>query len=1552
MKRHRLNKWILLGIIITFILSSIDFIGDDYTSNIESIDDQSIRLAAPFELTRDFEASTKYISPESSPGSNDGLFFSFKTNKDGNFSININNFPSLMTDTIEEDVHVSFCNPSGTDLWYISYVEMDIEREGLTMKRFGNYKIKFLKSEDKGQTWEEKTVATFTPSGSNYMELIQDLSGSAIAANPSKGIIGIVTWYNTSELKFICSMDNGTTWNDPINITTAERIGSKSFFNWWKGYYPGLEIGILKNSTIYVISQINNATHTPYVYFESHDNGTIWSGPKNITITAGQTIGLFQKKLKMQVDHDSGNYWLMWMHQNVSDYNITWAEFDGSAQESLYTKVNTDYLYYGNDINFDFLYDSKYNLFRVIQVHKIGFNPNYKYEVFNLSCSNFGSPWVNNSMGYHDALDDMHYSLPDFNIIYDGDLFQFFFQESYTGIFDIYQYYCYTNSTFWRDKGFFEENRLAQVFWNGRINNTIRINITTVIVDFQAQNNTDTINRTIYISIDNEVPSFQVFTQNRQYFNPLSSNITLTEIPWDLLASEECTLHLEIFKQGISLSDWQKVTDNNLNEMDPQIFRSDRGQLYILYETIEFGTRILYLVKSNDNGVTWSSPVEIMQVVGESSITYSGAAWGDIVVVCLWDPETWDWLLYRSFDQGETFEEPIDLSNLGVLPANVIISKTILTRNGTLFITYKEEVFDTTYRYTVLRSNDLGFNWITSLQWNNHSANFTKFSIYLFQPDLAYDSENDLLHVVMPFGNRSMGYGAQFQVANYSFATLNLTTNTWGDVEDVGVFQTGFFSREPKLLINRDPSSKNISVRAIYLNEMEIIGGRTNLTYKEIISTDLGKNWSGPTIIITNNVTTFTSSIDDIFYVSSKSDGNDYEVYFCREGSLILTKQESLSPAILTEVTFDGIDDFGEYISEGNYTYNLYLRDDAGNQNRSKGWFYADYNAPQIIDHTTNWTITPIPRYDVNITVNITDNTGFSAYLYYKRDFSGWNITPMINVGGDIYSAVIPRDNITDLIQYYIKGVDLAGNVYNLDRDSLYYTYDMPRFYFESEGLFDETESYSSGDDYSFTIEITHDLEYVSNIYFQYSFDEGDSWDDLELQHSSPKFSGTLEDIPGDLRELYYQVILIDIFGNEYILTDVQKVEFYPEVPSVSFNAISLPLTIIMSALVGFVVAYGYIKLKGTSHQAMYKQIFIKELARKTEKLEKGIDKKAIKEKSKSKESKLMAKELEGLQVSKIATPFSNTYFGILIGTITVFLVAIMISGISPQLGILLLILSLLMSVFGYMILMSRDITINVYLEKISKKNMFLEMFQIFFMFVNILMILSVGFLIDWFRYYLIESTFDFGDISIPRLYISVIGVFFTSLVLVVISTYIQLRKTVKNLKGQRSQGASDNMLLYLKDQNASRMISKLGIKTVIFLVTVLLGIVTTTNLLTPEIGMTLLIILIPFVLASISALIINRRNELKTEKKQKEDIQLPFIDSRKECSKCGETTYLSDKFCGTCGGQQIFSEIIGTYISRCSECGALINDRAKFCPNCGKDIPNKLNPEAKITKK
>ncbi len=1506
---------LLVGISLTSALSNYSSKTETENQNsLERYNNISLETAQNFELLQDFEASTYFISPNSSEGRNDAVFFSFMANKRGNFTIQAQNHPNYIDDTELTESHISFDNPYGTNIWYIAYSEIDT-------LNLGRFNIRLLKSEDNGKTWSNSLISSIYADIENPLDYNTYVSGISIATNPKTGFLIVLTWINKTNLSYFRSFDNGTTWEGPEPIFNSTLMGTVNIF---KGFldHPRMDAAILENGSVIIVSEATDKNFFPFIFIESPNNGTEWNLPKNVTCVNN----LRAKIPKIQVDYSSKKYWLMWKYD--SNYltggndTIQWAEFNET--HNFYADVQ--YLNVSNldlDYNFDFYYDHHNDKFRIIYC-------DYDYPITyieNWTCEDFSANfWVKTRLGSYTRQSSIISSNNYLHYVYSKENYLFFL-EDYIGKTDIYQFKVIQDYIYWEVKGTFNENELIQIPWDGRKSDSILIEDSLVKIIF-TENYTGT-EKFLFITIDNEIPDFMALEQKRHYFNPLSTNITLSNIPWEILPSESCELFLEVLSNKTQISSWSQIVENNWDDNEPKIFISDTRIIYCLYESLEAGRSILYLIKSYDLGVTWSNPIKVYETTG-GLYYYTGAAIGSVVLIYIYHTH-YQRILYRSFDEGFTFRDEINIYDATLFPSSSSGEVDfLLTRNGTMFSTFKRHTYGSKHtEYYILKSNDLGNNW-TFMELFNITKDYNPN----LHPKLTYDFINDIVYLAMPLDNYDLL--SSFAI-NFSFSTFNFNDNKWSVLESIPLATGTIFTQDTNFIVTRENKTATPIVRLIYLENIEL--PERIFHYKEIVSEDFGVSWDEPRNITLPNYSDIISNVDGIYYASTFSDGNDIEINFRRQGKLVYVSKAIISSSFSTEITFNGIDDFGDYIEEGNYTYYIHLNDFAGNSISNTSWFYADYTAPNITEYFTNINIPPIPRNDLIITVNITESTNCTAVLYYKKDGASWQTEAMNPIGNGYYTGTIPGDSTTNQIQYYILTEDLAGNQFIFDNNGDYYSYGMPSFAWDSEGLFKESKSYSSSQDYEITIEIESDLEYVDEVIFRYSYDEGDEWEDLELEQNSPEFSGELDDIPGDLRELQYKVIVIDIYGNEHELTDTREVEFYPEVPSVTFEERDLIIILIASAIVGFVVAIGYIKLKSTSHEMLYKQMFLKDYKNNLEKAEEDIKEKSIKNIIGRFKKQPVDSDLISFQDNKATTPFTKVYFTFLCGTITVFLIALLISVIVPQVGILLLSASLLMAVFGYMILMSRDISINIYLERIHLKNVALEIFQIFFMFINIVAILLVGYTIDWFRYYLIESTFDVGATSIPRLYISTFAVFFTSLVLVGITTYIQLRKTVKNLQKQRSQGTSPNLLLYLKDQNSSRLITRLGYKTIVFLVTVLLSVITTTNLLTEETGRALIIIIVPFIMAGFMTLLIHRYFEMRSKKEKKEDMRLPFSDSKKFCGKCGEQMYLSNKYCGSCGAQQVFEDVLGTYVSRCIECNALINDNSKYCTECGKKI-------------
>lgn len=1620
MKIGKITKNISILILIIVIFSNIAspltfFHNINFPSRKNKIEGDSNNLksaALPFDLIRDLELSTYYLSPENQDGENDGVFFTWQANQNGNYTIEIGNYPTFLTQTPEAEIYTEFCNPNGTDDWYVSYRTVNLENPT-------DQELRILVSNDKGQTWVEKTVASFIATGSQYTEYLGYLSYTAIAKDPLKGTLGVSTLENSTNLRYFRSSDEGATWSDSITILNVSEIGydpKKIGFD----NFPFYHLNFLKNGTAYTLIETNHALNnlSSIVYYKSNDNGTSWSGPHNITCL--QDYNYTQPKL--QVDYTSGNYWLMaTLDKPGMDFDsIRFTNF------SFFQGLNTDRELYtfGNNISgaYDFFIDEAPYRFNVVQNRYSG-NSDYSL-VYHLHKENETMTAQNESLGESKVLRQIRYKRNGFNTVYDGKNINFIYPHDYSGnnIYEINKYINYKNNTFWKEKGFFSANQITQTFWNGRINDTLPINTSLVKVDFTASNGTisHNIDRSVYLNIDNSAPKINEYSQKRNYFNPLSTNLSITEIPWELSSSEQCEAVLKISKENSSFSQWHGVTDNNWEDSNPKIFTSDTGLLYILYISKESGRNILYLTKSSDKGISWSNPVKVFEST-EAIEQYSGTARGDIVSVLHRNRFTSEGYLYRSFDQGETFQPGLKLSFLIKSEARIRI-----TQNYDIFMAFYNS-HPSVKKYFVYRSPDLGQNWVLSKSWTIPDK-IGKFDVRIYQtPDIIMDISTNTLHLVIPLINDTVNE------ALYRFATLDLTTNIWGpDIDKFHIidFENDFTEfHNPRFLISKSSTSQNI-VRAIFIHDFV---GDFEPEYKEIITKNAGVSWDGPSMRTSLNRSSFTSFEGRVYLAKKISDGYDYEIAIKRNTTLIRLQENEIEPSTEIEILYDGLDDFGNYIPEGNYSYTLMLRDNAGNKVREYGWLYADYknpqifgkslntsnprpaydvnvslkiseltdfsaklyyrkdsqnwqsldmesvnnedlysavipgetnvkqinyfikcvdsagninetqqwsysdyNAPLITDLTYNWSFTPTPLHNVNISVRIIDETDFLPVLFYSKDGNMWNTINMISDRQDFYYAIITKDATVEEIRYYIRATDFAGNTYELDNGGLYYKYNIPEIDMVPIKVFEEEERYSSGENYEISIKITHDLEYVRKVTFKYSYDGGTTWKGLELKQQSPEFTGKLKNIPEDLRNLKYHIIVEDIFGNESTLIDTQTIEFYPELPDIRLEQNFLVLLTIISAILGFAVAFIYIKLKRSSHNRLSRDIVLNEF-------KKQLDQSNEENQSESENAitfRKKKKDIEEKDHGKEGSyPFLIAYITILCINLVVFFAGLLLSQISVEMGVLLMGASLLISVLGYMFLMNRDITTDIYMEKVVFKNIALETFQIIFMGINLIMILLIGFSIGWFRYYLLEQTFDFGAFQVPRAYISVIGVFFTSLVLVGISTLFKLNRTVKKIKTQREKGASDMVLLYVKDQEASRIITRLGLKTVVFLATVLATLVMTTDILNLETGFLLALVLIPFIISSMFALLVNRLSEKIKIRTEEDNIERTFMDSLKYCNNCNQKVFLSSKFCPECGEKLVFENKIGKYIIRCANCNSLIHEDAEYCPSCGTNV-------------
>ena len=1485
---------------------------------------------ATWGFLEEFKASQYYLSPETSPGLNDEVFFTFKMDKDGNYTISVVNAPAYFASAAANEAEISFDQPSGTDSWYFAYTEL---RDIFS----GQFSLKLRTSHDFGKTWAVNSIAGWQATGDNFFEIMYYLHKSAIAIRPTTGVCAAFTWVNNSDLTFISSLDNGSTWSTPRKIMDKADVGYTGF----SIVMPNIDTGILPNGSIVVVCDANTTAMpqlTPIVYLESHNNGVNWSeSPQNVTCIKTPEAS----KARIQVDATGGNYWLMWRAKNGTVTNNRWAEF--SEEMSLGTDVTAKVAETLTG-NFDFIRDRDGH-FRMFDIKRVYPKPVNNTQWF---CNDFASSWTKNQiLPRIEELDNQYSILNDFCLAFDGKTEYYFYSDARSegeGT-SLFQYTYVNNRTFWEKKGNFTAGNLAQVIWNGKAEAIYPINSSRVQVKFVGQNSSYTptqINSSLYINLDNLDPNFNHYTQKKSFFNPLSQNITFHNLDWMLESSESVTYKLEIFQNQTSLSPWRFITEDNFDQAinTLEILLSATGQLYVIYRTIKEGVEELCLIRSSNGGVSWTTPTTVLTTSG-SIEAITAATYADNVVVVIANYSmgsgfSTESKLFRSFDQGDSFEPPIPLIPPLFPTAFHGIESCAFSRNGTLFTGFIIPV-DDFYRpyllgeFHVLRSDNFGLTWSESQMWYLNPA----YNATQVQPVFVADPYNDLIHVCFAQNNNTGNsiVPDQYKVGNFTFSTFNMSTQLWGPLTSTGDFSIDPYSSQPQFILWRDDPTSPVAAKVMFLRYVNFTSG-LGIIYDEIESKDFGKSWSLLQNSSLNNATMVAVEAGTVYYVGTKSDGNDEEVVLSRESRKVRTQEGSLPPAQESYLIFNGKGDDDSYLPAGNYSFRLILVDNAGNRENQSGWFYIDYTDPSITEGpSSNWSVLATPRFDVNISVQVTDDIGFGVWLHYQKDAEVWQTLSMTTNGGGsspTYSAIIPGDESTKSVKYYVTATDIAGNEAVQDNDGARYEFHVPGFEWTATGLFNSSIKYSSNQEYNFNVIITKDFQFVNQVIFRYSFD-GTNWTDQILVASGNVYSGAMQNLPGDLKNLLYQLIIVDVFNNEVVLLSIQQAFFHPELPRMIFSDSETILVLIASLMIGIAVALGYMKLKTASHRVVSRQITYRE-----ESSQDLINKRTEEQDEKIRKSSKMKQQSNEILIQKSRSPFTYVFMGVFAALLLVLLIGMQFISLSPEWAIIILAGSLLLGIFGFMILSSRDIAENLYFEKIRYSNVLLEIMQVGILLVIILNILQVGYMIPWFRYYLIDSTYNLFGLLIPKLFVSVIGVFFTSLVIVLISTYLELRKTVRNIQLQKKEGGLSGIALqYIKDEHSNRLITNVGIKTVVFLITVLVAIISTTDLLNYENIIALAMITGPFTLACLFVLMIqpavNKRRE-----KTKTITQIPFVEAEKVCGKCSTKNFLSSRFCRICGTQLVFEPVVGQYNTRCGHCGGLITKESTFCTICG----------------
>jgi hypothetical protein len=243
-------------------------------------------------------------------------------------------------------------------------------------------------------------------------------------------------------------------------------------------------------------------------------------------------------------------------------------------------------------------------------------------------------------------------------------------------------------------------------------------------------------------------------------------------------------------------------------------------------------------------------------------------------------------------------------------------------------------------------------------------------------------------------------------------------------------------------------------------------------------------------------------------------------------------------------------------------------------------------------------------------------------------------------------------------------------------------------------------------------------------------------------------------------------------------------------------------------------------------------------------------------------------------EMKKSIRRMDRLYMAIVLASALGILSAMGLNSIGDYGGALILTVVLLgSSVLLYGLWLYRDAVAAVMVRgTLSRKRMVAGLWHLFFVPVVIVMILTYGAEIDWFKYYMIDQFLDIGGIRIPTIMTTIFTAYVSSIIIVVVNLYREVSNGLKKLKKMQDANTPPEIIEDEKETMVNRYSSSIRIKFLMFLVVVGAAAVTTMDFLQSyELGVIVLmpvafLVVIPFISSKIVQAI-NRASKVTIKK-------------------------------------------------------------------------------------
>ncbi|MHA1280925.1 MAG: double zinc ribbon domain-containing protein [Promethearchaeota archaeon] len=486
----------------------------------------------------------------------------------------------------------------------------------------------------------------------------------------------------------------------------------------------------------------------------------------------------------------------------------------------------------------------------------------------------------------------------------------------------------------------------------------------------------------------------------------------------------------------------------------------------------------LSYIKSSDGGITWSDPVIIDTSLSNNYYVKNAIVKGEQIYLWISDSKKGlsNSTLYTSLDGGQSFiDHPLYHPILAV-------TEDLSCWNG----------YDNFGHFIINKSTDLGYTWdlfvnltlqgalnysLESAAYDPITGNYSFLLSHQYKKEILFVQTNnngDKYTISNNIITQSYYWGSNLKDSTFVNVLKNSTTSKW-IIFSSAINQVNINTFQCPLAYC---TSENGLTFTSWKNYTEITGSLIDIY-------PIYKSWDvlipgdqGLPCLITGIIG--PSKMPESINITVKS-------------NLVYKKSDNLDNDYHASLSFSGLSSDGEILQDGNYTWILFVKDEAGYKEEKRGYVFIDNTAPVLMPYKSlTDPETPYPVNTTTITVPVKEINYDTGVLYYRIPGGNWQKVIMTvddtNLPYVNFTGVIPSQ-ASSVATVYWKVIinDTCGNELVLDNNGQLYSYSRGVYeYVKAEGLLAPTLY----DNWNWSYIFTSGVDHIEKVWVRMEFND------------------------------------------------------------------------------------------------------------------------------------------------------------------------------------------------------------------------------------------------------------------------------------------------------------------------------------------------------------------------------------------------------------------------------------------------------------------------------